>query len=159
MPRERPLTIDEEQEVDALLATALELVPVPPEALAADELPPGALVAAVAAAVDAARAGEPFSGALGADDAAVALGVLWADELQRVTGWELLFATFDAEGPEPLEALCLARRDRAFAVLPVMLVAAALFDRHSENNLGLLFQLIVSGQLPPAEPGDWRVLG
>lgn len=159
MPAERPLTVDEEQELDALLAAALELVPLPPEALAADELPPGALVGAVAAAVDAARAGEPFAGDMAVEDAAVALGVLWADELQRITGWELIFATFDAEGPEPLEALCLARRDRALAVLPVLLIAGALFDRHSENTVALLFQLIVAGQTPPAEPGDWRVLG
>ena len=159
VPVERPLRIDEEQEFDALLASALELVPLPREALDADELPAGALIAAVAAAIDAARAGEPFAGSLGADDAAVALGVLWADELQRVTGWDLVFATFDADGPEPLEALCLVRKDRSLAVLPVLLVAGALFDRHADNTVALLFQMIVSGQTPPAEPGAWRVLG
>lgn len=159
MPTERPLTIDEEQELDALIVSALELVPLPAGLQLGDELPPEALIFAVDAAIDAARGGARLSEALPLDEVAAALGALWADELARRVGWALVIATFGPDEAEPYETLAVVKPDRSMAVLPLALVGAALTDRHVENNLGLLFQLIVRGELPSASPGDWRVLG
>jgi hypothetical protein len=159
MPTERPLTIDEEQELEALLLTALELVPLPPELGLGEELPPEALVFAVDTAIDAARNGAQLSELLPLEEIAAALGALWADELARRTGWGLVIATFGADEPEPYETLAVVKPDRSVAVLPLAIIGAALTDRHVENNVGLLFHLVVRGDYPPSEPGAWRVLG
>ena len=159
MPAERPLTADEEQELDALIVTALELVPLPDGVALGDELPPEALIFAIDAAVDAARNGAQLSELLPLDEVAAALGALWADELCRRSGWGMVIATFGADEPEPFETLAVVKADRSAAVLPLALVGAALTDRHVENNLGVLFHLIVRGDYPPCSAGDWRVLG
>ena len=105
---ERPLTAEEEAELDLLFSGALGLLPPVTEQGA-----PDFLIGAVQLFVEAHRAGQGPEAAV--EDLATAMGALWGDELCRVAGWQWCYLTFDGG----LEGAAVCPPDRSLAVLPV----------------------------------------
>jgi len=82
---------------------------------------------------------------------ALECSVLWASQVVRTLGWEWVAVL---EEGEPLYAI--ASPDRSRVVYPVVWFGDLARDRHLENNLVLTFNLLRSGKLPPARPGEYR---
>jgi hypothetical protein len=143
MPVSRPLTDEEEAELTARFAAALELIPVQGDD--ADFL-----IAGLNIVVEAVRAGRPVPRPR--DELAADLGVLWGDELCRVAGWSWCYMHLESG----LEGAAVCPADHSLVVLPVHFIHRALTDE-SRQPLGL-FRQLTDGSLT-APPSSYLLLG
>ena len=147
MPVERPLTAEEQEELDELFTLALGFLPIE------QQEDPSFLIGALHLLVEEARAGRLQSVPL--SDLATYGGVLWGDELCRLKGWSWCYLTFDGR----LEGAAVVTPDRGQAVLPVHLVFRWLSDAQRPNRCLPLFEQLVrqSEGEPPA--GQYLLIG
>jgi hypothetical protein len=87
-------------------------------------------------------------------DEAVELGVLWAEQVMRVSGWEWV----ELQEKNADTHYAIASRDRALVLLPTRLLYDLLADTQNDNTALLLFNMIRSGNVPDAEPGEYQII-
>ena len=146
MPVERPLTAEEQSELDELFSIALGYLPVQQQ----DD--PSFLIGALHLLIEEGRAGRLASVPL--DDLATYGGVVWGDELCRLAGWEWCYLTLE-DGPE---GASVVTPDRALAVMPIHLVYRWLTRAQAPNDCQPLFDR-VSRQPTEAPPGGYLLVG
>lgn len=110
---------------------------------------PADAIRAVAARVEALRplAGDELT------DEALALGCFWGDQLRRSLGWSWVILASESD-----ELHALVSPDRKFALLPMQYIHGILRDRETGNTVSLLFDTLLAGRLPEAEPGSYHIL-
>jgi hypothetical protein len=148
LPVERPLTTEEQEELDGLFTLALGFLPVEQQ----DE--PSFLIGALHLLVEEARAGRLRSVPL--SDLATYAGVLWGDELCRLKGWSWCYLTFG----DRIEGAAVVTPDRGQAVLPVHMLFRWLSDGQKPNRCLPLFEQLVrqlEEEGPPA--GGYLLIG
>jgi hypothetical protein len=85
---------------------------------------------------------------------AVELGVLWAEQLLRITGWEWV----ELRETNTNTQYAIVSRDRALVLFPTALFLELLGDTDRDNTTLLLFNMIRCGNVPEAEPGEYQVI-
>jgi hypothetical protein len=151
VPVERPLTTEEQEELDGLFTLALGFLPIVTDA---DEAPdPALLIGALHLLLEEARAGR--LAAVPADDLATYGGVLWGDELCRLKQWEWCYLTIEEGG---LEGAAVVTPDRALAVLPIHLIYRWLSRPSAPNDCQPLFDRLVRQEVA-APPGEYLLVG
>ena len=145
---ERPLTPDEEAELDLLFSGALGLLPPIP-----DQSSPDFLIGAVHLLIEAVRAGQGPEAPL--DDVATALGALWGDELCRVAGWSWCYLTYDSG----LEGAAICPPDRGTALLPVHYLHRLLVRPELPNDCLPRFRALCRGEALPTAGPPGRLYG
>lgn len=110
---------------------------------------PADAMSAVAARIETRRplAGDELT------DEALALGCFWGDQLRRSLGWSWVILASESD-----ELHALVSPDRRFAVLPMQYIHGILRDRETDNTVSLLFDMLLAGRLPEAEPGSYHIL-
>lgn len=146
MPIERPLSAEEQEELDAYFTLALGYLPV------AQQEDPSFLIAALHLLLEEARAGRFQHVPL--DDLATYGGVLWGDELCRLLGWSWCYLTFE----DGLEGAAVVCDDRSQVVLPIHLVYRWLTRTEAANDCQPLFERL-SRQPEAPPPGGYLLIG
>ncbi|MEL6343381.1 MAG: hypothetical protein AAFV53_09615 [Myxococcota bacterium] len=146
MPVARPLSAEEEGELNQLFSAALGLLPV------GEQSDPHFLIAAMQLLIEEVRAGRGPD--LSAADLATQLGVVWGDELCRVAGWQWRYLTLD----NGLEGVAVISEDRAFVALPIHFLHRLLTRADAENHCLSRFQQILARQLGTPVPGRFRIV-
>jgi hypothetical protein len=82
----------------------------------------------------------------------IALAALWAACLVEATDWTLALVVI-----EGTEMIAVAPPDRSLVVLPFFFIPELLAEK-GDNNVALLFNMIVAGRVPRAEPGALWIL-
>ncbi|MEW6352047.1 MAG: hypothetical protein AB1646_23600 [Thermodesulfobacteriota bacterium] len=83
------------------------------------------------------------------------LGCLWGQTVCDRLGWQWAQIDF-AEGGE---FYGIVTPDRSHAILPLHYIDGLLKDREKDHTSLLLYNMLVAGKLPPAEAGEYSVLG
>lgn len=90
---------------------------------------------------------------LEADEAAVALGSLWGEQLTRAFRWEWVgLHEPDSEDDDP--HIGVVSPDRRFVVFPTYFIRA-LLEPGSDVTALFTFNMIATGNLPQADPGTY----
>lgn len=84
----------------------------------------------------------------------VGLGVVWADALCAAGGWEWRCISTDVGG----ETYGVCSPDRSHAVHPTSLMHCLLAANSAPNNTLLLFNMILSGDVPQSAPAAYTWL-
>lgn len=154
MPTERPLSEEEEAELDQLCAEAFGLLPHPGDLGMAEDTP-GVLPRFIGVMAEAVRRGFELPIEIGQEALALRLGALFGDEVARISGWEWVYLDFE----NGLEGLAVVSEDRALALMPLHMVATIVRDPGVANTLESVWQTVAGGELGAVRPGAYAVLG
>lgn len=154
---ERPVADEVRREIEMLAGAARELLDLPES---------GGEPRTVIAAIDAAlrSAGWLERTGLEADEAAIALGALWGEQLAHAFGWvwvslvEHIDEDEEVEDEGDDEHVGVVPADRRYLVFPTYFIRG-LLEPEAEVTALLTFDLIGSGNLPPAESGEYIEIG
>ena len=94
---------------------------------------------------------------LEADEAAVALGSLWGEQLTRAFTWEWV-GLYEPDSEDEDGHVGVVSPDRRFVIFPTYFIRA-LLEPASDVTALLTFNMIAAGTLPHAEPGTYVELG
>ena len=148
---ERSLGADVRREINELASAARELL-----GLGATGGSPKDIVAAIDQTLT--TRGWLAKTGLEADEAAVALGSLWGEQLTRAFKWEWVgLHEHDSEDDEDPH-VGVVSPDRRFVVFPSYFIRA-LLEPDSDVTALLTFNMIAAGNLPPADAGTYVELG
>jgi len=145
--RERPLTDDEREEVESYLANGFAM-------LRLDRRnSPDRVQKAIQAWIDEYRKKKrPVTKKV--EDAAIALGCLWAHTVCKTRGWKWVAIR---KGRKDLYAVVSPKRE--CVAFPIQHVMMLLKDRQREPNSLLLYNMIRSGEMTAAKPMAYQVIG
>ena len=153
---ERPLADEVRREIEMLAGAARELLDLPPS---------GADPRTIVGSIDAALRTQGWLERTGLepDEAAIALGALWGEQLARAFGWQWVTLTEtepddDEAEDEDDEHVGVVPSDRRYLVFPTYFIRG-LLEPEAEVTALLTFNMIASGNLPPAETGEYIELG
>ena len=154
---EQPLAEEVRREIEMLAGAARELLDLP-----ASGGDPRTIVGTIDAAIR--SQGWLEKTGLEADEAAIALGALWGEQLTRAFGWSWVTLTEtepdveeDADEADD-EHVGVVPADRRYLVFPTYFIRG-LLEPDADVTALLTFNLIAAGNLPPAESGEYIELG
>jgi hypothetical protein len=90
----------------------------------------------------------------GVSEAALCFGCLWGETLCNETGWE--WATVTLRPDE--EFYGVVSPSRSHVVFPLHYLRDLLSDPERDQTSLLLYNMLKAGDLPPAGPGEYKVL-
>ena len=137
MPKIRQLSPEENKELDQYMVFAMELVPI-----VEDIQEEGFLIVASHLLIDSLRDGAPLPDGVSFDDVATWLGVLWAEELCRLSAWRWLYMTLD----NGFEGVCVTDSESSRVCFPIHLIYSWLCDKEKENDCMGFFAKMCKGQ-------------
>ncbi len=147
---DRPLDPDVAQEVTDSIARGYEFLK-----LKDGEVSPEEVQEAIYKAIDRLR-GKP-SGLTEEriTELSVCLGCVWGDTVCRVLNWEWCVATLEGG-----DHFGIVTPNRSHVIFPMYFIQEQLKkDAEEDNTSLLLFNMLVAGQLPKAQPRSYTVLG
>ena len=86
-------------------------------------------------------------------DAVLEVGSLWGEQFRKALGWEWVSLNY---GEESIDAV--ASPERCFVLLPFTQARELLRSPEGDCTLTLLFNMVNTGEVPKATPGDYLTL-
>lgn len=147
---DRPLTEAESREVERHLSGAIEWFNVAPGSKSPDQLQECIYEVAMVT-----RSLPNPSRAEHITESALQLGCLWGQTVCDRLGWEWAAVSLEPGS----ESYGVVSPSRSHVVFPLHYLHELLSDPERDHTSLLLYNMLKAGSLPPAGPGEYRVLG
>ena len=137
MPKVRPLSAEEESELDRYLIYAMELVPIVQEIQ--EE---GFLIVATHLLIDNLRDDADLPSGVSVEDAVVWLGVLWGEELCRLSSFGWLYVKLDSG----FEGVAIVDENNSRVCFPIHVIHSFVHNKKMTNDCMGLFARLFKGE-------------